>query len=364
MFIIRQSSKNKLEEDFTSIGRKPLDGSGNSFYSDILSGSSMLDSGNNKYSLIDKEMLGFCTSNAQTCRKDYEPIGTSKGTIGAGLFIEQAQSMTLIFQMSKFDPNAKLKLEVQLVNGSLPEFDYEKGLAELKGILSNIGEELRQEKVRELDVTNYESPYAMGSRVIISPENIKVNVDYKLKSSDIQVNEFLPFYFFPEKVKSDGKLTQTYITFGGETGVLGILKGEVELGIVSSSSGRVNPYITLNGGVGLGAAVEVPIKAGVKETKGQENPHSLSGIDKHLEMKADILTPWQVYSFNGSYDRDKEYGIGIGASGTGSGSLTIVIPSIKDISEFSVNLFIDSEKGQQFIRDAENDISKLKINLK
>ena len=55
-------------------------------------------------------------------------------------------------------------------------------------------------------------------------------------------------------------------------------------------------------------------------------------------------------------------------TGTGgytySGSLTIVIPSIKDISEFSTSLFIDSEKGKQFIRDAENDISKLKINLK
>ena len=81
-------------------------------------------------------------------------------------------------------------------------------------------------------------------------------------------------------------------------------------------------------------------------------------------MKAEVLTPWQTYSFDGKINRDKENGLGIGGSGTGSGSLTIVIPSIKDISEFSTSLFIDSEKGKQFIRDAENDISKLKINLK
>ena len=355
-----QAGKGNIQEElFTSIGRKPLDGSGNSFYENILSGSSTLESGNKEYSSKDESMLDFCTSNAQSCKPSYNPIGTSKGTIGAGLFIEQAQSMTLILQVSKFDPNAALKLEGKLIDGKLPEYDYNTGLASI----NKQAEKLRQGAIKELDVTNYESPYAMGTGIIISPDNIKVNIDYKLKSSDIQENEF-PFYFFPEKENSDGKLTQTYITFGGEYGVFGILKGEVELGIVSSSNGRVNPYITLNGGAGLGAAAEASIKGGVKETKGRENPHSLSGIDRNLEMKAEVLTPWQTYSFDGKINRDKEYGIGIGGSGTGSGSLTIVIPSIKDISEFSTSLFIDSEKGKQFIRDAENDISKLKINLK
>ena len=226
------------------------------------------------------------------------------------------------------------------------KYDYNIGIRRFAELTAKEIEELRQKNIKELDVTNYESPYAMGTGIIISPDNIKVNIDYKLKSSDIQENEF-PFYFFPEKENSDGKLTQTYITFGGEYGVFGVLKGEVELGIVSSSNGRVNPYITLNGGAGLGAAAEASIKGGVKETKGRENPHSLSGIDRNLEMKAEVLTPWQTYSFDGKINRDKEYGLGIGGSGTGSGSLTIVIPSIKDISEFSTSLFIDSEKGSR-----------------
>ncbi|MCP1223934.1 hemagglutinin repeat-containing protein, partial [Sebaldella sp. S0638] len=62
----QQAGKNnKLEEDFTSIGRKALDGSGNSFYNDILSGSSVLDSGNGKYALISDEDLDFATKCGQ-----------------------------------------------------------------------------------------------------------------------------------------------------------------------------------------------------------------------------------------------------------------------------------------------------------
>ena len=50
---------NPLEEFFTSIGRNSLDGSGNSFYENILNGSNVLNTGNNKYSFVDKEMLDF-----------------------------------------------------------------------------------------------------------------------------------------------------------------------------------------------------------------------------------------------------------------------------------------------------------------
>ena len=178
-----QAGKGNVQEElFTSIGRKPLDGSGNNFYENILNGSSTLESGNREYSSIDEGKLDFCTSNAQTCRQDYKPIGTSKGTIGAGLFIEQAQSMTLILQMSKFDPNAALKLEGQLIDGKLPEYDYNTGLTELNNSINKEAEKLRQGAIKELDVTNYESPYAMGTGIIISPDNIKVNIDYKLKA--------------------------------------------------------------------------------------------------------------------------------------------------------------------------------------
>ena len=50
---------NKLEEDFTSIGRKQLDGSGNSFYENILNGSNTLESGNIKYGNYSYDDLDF-----------------------------------------------------------------------------------------------------------------------------------------------------------------------------------------------------------------------------------------------------------------------------------------------------------------
>ncbi|MDR2880102.1 MAG: hypothetical protein LBV03_09330, partial [Fusobacteriales bacterium] len=61
-----QAGKENLQEElFTSIGRKPLDGSENSFYNDILDGSNVLSYGNNKYLTIDDEMLDFCSNPLQ-----------------------------------------------------------------------------------------------------------------------------------------------------------------------------------------------------------------------------------------------------------------------------------------------------------
>ena len=273
------------------------------------------------------------------------------------MFIEQAQSMTLILQMSKFDPNAALKLEGQLIDGKLPEYDYNTGLTELNNSINKEAEKLRQETIKGLDVTNYESPYAMGSGITISTDNIKVNIDYKLKSSEYQENHLFPFYFFPEKENGDGKLTQNYIKFGGEYGIGGTLTGEIEIGLVSSSNGRVNPYITINGGVGKGISAEIPIKFGVNEIKGRENPHSLSGIDSSVEGGLEITTPWRGFSWiNGDAFWRKEMGLSIGGSVSGTGSLTLVIPSFKDIGEFAGDLFKESDFANNMWKDLDLNI--------
>jgi hypothetical protein len=66
-----QAGKGNLQEElFTSIGRKPLDGSGNSFYEDVLNGSGTLESGNSQYSNIIEELLDFA--------QGYHPSGLAE----------------------------------------------------------------------------------------------------------------------------------------------------------------------------------------------------------------------------------------------------------------------------------------------
>ena len=83
----QQAGKNNiLEEDFTSIGRKPLDGSGNSFYNDILSGSSVLESGNIMYGGISEEYLDFsggsmCGNNVMYCNEKLNKINKDVNTL-------------------------------------------------------------------------------------------------------------------------------------------------------------------------------------------------------------------------------------------------------------------------------------------
>ena len=273
------------------------------------------------------------------------------------MFIEQAQSMTLILQVSKFDPNAALKLEGKLIDGKLPEYDYNTGLASI----NEQAEKLRQGAIKELDVTNYESPYAMGSGVIISTNNIRVNVDYSLKSSDAPTIKVLPFYFFPEEEKESGKLTQTYIKFGGEYGFGGTILGEIEIGLISNNKGNVNPYITLNGGLGKGISAEFPVKFGTNEINGKENNHSISGLDFKTEVELSVTTPWRTfYSTNGVGAWNDEKGLAAGASFISKGNLTIVIPTFKESGDYISNLFYNTEQGQSFSKDMKYDIDHLK----
>lgn len=60
-----------LEEDFTSIGRKPISGNGNSFYDDIMKGSSVLTLGNEVYGSIDGENLDYQAVGANEAENDY-----------------------------------------------------------------------------------------------------------------------------------------------------------------------------------------------------------------------------------------------------------------------------------------------------
>ena len=94
-----QAGKGNIQEElFTSIGRKPLDGSGNSFYENILNGSSTLETGNREYSSIDEGKLDFCgyVTQCPGYKFDYNkkqsvPVEKKESsmTIGAGLGLDQ-----------------------------------------------------------------------------------------------------------------------------------------------------------------------------------------------------------------------------------------------------------------------------------
>ena len=82
-----QVGKGNIQEElFTSIGRNPLDGSGNSFYENILSGSGTLESGNKKYGGISEEYLDFsggsmCGSNVMYCNEKFNKINKDANTL-------------------------------------------------------------------------------------------------------------------------------------------------------------------------------------------------------------------------------------------------------------------------------------------
>jgi hypothetical protein len=167
-------------------------------------------------------MLDFCTSNAQSCRKDYKPIGTANGSqpIGAGQTINQAVSNTLINAISKFDPKGSLDLAGKLINGELSEYDYAEANKKYNSIIQKEAEKLRQESVKGLDVTNYDSPYAMGSGIIISPGNIKVNTDYTgLTSKELKENNLLneDYSFWDSKVYLWGGDSNGIYTVGADS---------------------------------------------------------------------------------------------------------------------------------------------------
>ena len=63
---------NSLEELFTGIGRKPIDGHENSFYNDVLKGGSVLEHGNALYGKIDESKLDFCGNPIQCPYTDFD----------------------------------------------------------------------------------------------------------------------------------------------------------------------------------------------------------------------------------------------------------------------------------------------------
>ena len=69
---------------------------------------------------------------------------------------------------SRFDPNGSLKLELKFEIGELSKYDYNIGIRRYAELTAKEIEELRKKNIKELDVTNYDSPYVMGSGVIIS----------------------------------------------------------------------------------------------------------------------------------------------------------------------------------------------------
>ena len=72
------------------------------------------------------------------------------------------------------------------------KYDYNIGIRRYAELTAKEIEELRQKNIKELDVTNYDSPYAMGSGVIISAKNIKVNTEYSgLTSKELKENDLL-----------------------------------------------------------------------------------------------------------------------------------------------------------------------------
>jgi hypothetical protein len=85
-----------------------------------------------------------------------------------------------------------LDLAGKLINGELSEYDYTEANKKYNSIIQREAEKLRQEAIKGLDVTNYDSPYAMGSGIVISPDNIKVNTDYTgLTSKELKENNLL-----------------------------------------------------------------------------------------------------------------------------------------------------------------------------
>ena len=100
----KQAGKgNKLEELFTGIGRKTIDGHENNFYNDVLKGGSVLESGNSLYGKIDESKLDFCGNPIQYpyWKFDYKENKTVpriekviEMTIGAGLTLEEIKVTT------------------------------------------------------------------------------------------------------------------------------------------------------------------------------------------------------------------------------------------------------------------------------
>ena len=94
-----QAGKGNIQEElFTSIGRKPLDRSENSFYENILNGSNTLETGNREYSSIDEGKLDFCGYVTQCPgykfdhdKKQSVPVEKKESsmTIRAGLGLDQ-----------------------------------------------------------------------------------------------------------------------------------------------------------------------------------------------------------------------------------------------------------------------------------
>ena len=115
--------------------------------------------------------------------------------------------------------------------------------------------------------------------------------------------------------------------------------------------------------MGKGIATEVPIKIGVKETEGFKNTYSLSGLrtDEYAELR--ISTPFGTRTTS-DYSTKNEKGLGVGGSIARTKILTIVIPNFRDTSEFLVNLFYDSEKGQSFTKDMNNDLDSFRLDVK
>ena len=77
-------------------------------------------------------------------------------------FIQQQMLLFLIFQTSKYDYNVGIRQFAELTAKEI--------------------EELRQKNIKELDVTNYDSPYAMGFRCY------NIGEEYKSKYRVFRIN--------------------------------------------------------------------------------------------------------------------------------------------------------------------------------
>jgi filamentous hemagglutinin len=109
-----QAGKGNIQEElFTSIGRKPLDGSGNSFYEEILNGSSTLESGNSQYSNIIEELLDF-----------YHPSGHSASSEELNRRVRE--------QNRYINTRKELEKSLETCSGKRCEYIYNK-LAEIDG---------------------------------------------------------------------------------------------------------------------------------------------------------------------------------------------------------------------------------------
>ena len=169
------SSLHDREEQFTGIGRKPIEGKGNSFYEDVLLGSSVLETGNSKYDKYTEEDLDFAPG--------YHPSGHSAPS-------DELNRRTSEYYRYK-DTKKELEKSLETCSGKRCEQIYNK-LAEIdgkydatKGIFNdgkqNTGNSIKNKNVGNKETVKTTSVSKVNSTVVTKSEK-----DIKYSESDIE----------------------------------------------------------------------------------------------------------------------------------------------------------------------------------